>query len=338
MLELVLFGGFEVHGIDRIKIPKKGKALLAVLALDGERPRELIADLLWPYQGNEQSRHSLRNLLLAVRKAAPEIVRGTFDSCRLGDGVTSDVGKLIKCAFSDDLGHRRQVLNLYRGPLLDGFLIDSEPFGEWLAAERMRLQEIAISALCLAATSASSAGDHDLATTAARRAVQIEPFHEDSTVVLIDTLVAADRRSAAARSYIDCAALLKRELGVTPGEGLQAAARMLRDSGGITPFTVPETPKISTRGSPQPNPTPNPTRVPKEQVSRLSSRLEDLISATVMFNEACSAMSESIGTLTEAAAAVKRALDAAAAAKTRNDVRDIPGVWKDMPRAGASAP
>src|SRR5436305_3627714 len=45
------------------KLPKKARALLAFLAAqNGEAvSRERLADLLWPYQGSEQGRHSLRN-------------------------------------------------------------------------------------------------------------------------------------------------------------------------------------------------------------------------------------------------------------------------------------
>ena len=53
------------------KVPKKARALLGYLAAQGGQAvsRERLADLLWPYQGSEQARHSLRNCLLELRKA-----------------------------------------------------------------------------------------------------------------------------------------------------------------------------------------------------------------------------------------------------------------------------
>ena len=53
------------------KVPKKARALLAYLAVQGGKAvsRERLADLLWPYQGSEQARHSLRNCLSELRKA-----------------------------------------------------------------------------------------------------------------------------------------------------------------------------------------------------------------------------------------------------------------------------
>ena len=51
-----------------------------------------LADLLWPYQGSEQARHSLRNCLLELRKAlgrsASIHLVTDFANCRLKDVVT----------------------------------------------------------------------------------------------------------------------------------------------------------------------------------------------------------------------------------------------------------
>src|SRR5438270_9276761 len=75
------------------KVPKKARALLAFLAARAGQPvtRERLADLLWPYQGSEQARHSLRNCLLELRKA---LGRNTdahlvadFANCRIQDGI-----------------------------------------------------------------------------------------------------------------------------------------------------------------------------------------------------------------------------------------------------------
>src|SRR5215469_11887283 len=75
------------------KLPKKARALLAFLAAqNGEAvSRERLADLLWPYQGSEQARHSLRNCLLELRKAlgpqAASHLSAEFAACRLKDAV-----------------------------------------------------------------------------------------------------------------------------------------------------------------------------------------------------------------------------------------------------------
>src|SRR5690242_21774775 len=77
-LSISILGPLVIDSGDRRlgKVPKKARALLAFLAAQLGHPvtRERLADLLWPYQGSEQARHSLRNCLLELRKA---LGRGT---------------------------------------------------------------------------------------------------------------------------------------------------------------------------------------------------------------------------------------------------------------------
>jgi DNA-binding SARP family transcriptional activator len=125
------------------KVPKKARALLAFLAAQAGQPvtRERLADLLWPYQGSEQARHSLRNCLLELRKA---LGRGTdahlaadFANCRIQDAIV-DLVQFERQSRSPHRCDLQAAAELYRGELLADFDINSEPFQEWLAAERDR--------------------------------------------------------------------------------------------------------------------------------------------------------------------------------------------------------
>ena len=88
-----LLGPLVIEGEDRQfgKVPRKARALLAYMAAQRGRAvsRERLSDLLWPYQGSDQARHSLRNCLLELRKAlAPAAGRhlaAEFANCRLQD-------------------------------------------------------------------------------------------------------------------------------------------------------------------------------------------------------------------------------------------------------------
>src|SRR5215470_1649479 len=131
----------EESGLGRI--PKKARALLAYLAAQGGQAvsRERLADLLWPYQGSEQARHSLRNCLLELRKslgrsASIHLVTD-FANCRLKDVIT-DLDDFERSSRSRQREDLRAAAELYRGEFLGDFDIDSEPFQEWLAAERDR--------------------------------------------------------------------------------------------------------------------------------------------------------------------------------------------------------
>src|SRR6266436_7302186 len=125
------------------KLPKKARALLAYLAGQSGRAvsRERLADLLWPYQGSEQARHSLRNCLLELRKAlrpeAAQYLVCDFAHCRVRD-VVVDLDRFERLARGSQRSELQTAADLYRGEFLADFHIDSEPFQEWLAAERDR--------------------------------------------------------------------------------------------------------------------------------------------------------------------------------------------------------
>ena len=135
MLSIGVLGPLVINGGNHGKFPKKARALIAYLACQhGETvARNKLADLLWPYQGSEQARHSLRNCSLEVRKslgpALTHCFSTTFSTCQLVD-YQSDLEMLEAGANTDDFqGH------LYRGPFLTTLDINSEPWEDWVTSE-----------------------------------------------------------------------------------------------------------------------------------------------------------------------------------------------------------
>jgi DNA-binding SARP family transcriptional activator len=110
----------ESNGCRLDKLPKKARALLAFLAAqNGEAvSRERLADLLWPYQGSEQGRHSLRNCLLELRKAlgrgAASDLEGDFANCRIENAIV-DLDDFERLSRSQDRGELHMAADLYRG-------------------------------------------------------------------------------------------------------------------------------------------------------------------------------------------------------------------------------
>ena len=98
------------------KVPKKARALLAFLAAQGSQPvsRERLADLLWPYQGSEQARHSLRNCLLELRKAlgrgSDSHLETDFANCRVQSAVV-DLESFERLARSQQRRNWRRQQN-----------------------------------------------------------------------------------------------------------------------------------------------------------------------------------------------------------------------------------
>src|ERR1700745_2055652 len=102
------------------KLPKKARARLAFLAAQNGHAvtRERLADLLWPYQGSEQARHSLRNCLLELRKAlgqeASTHLMADFATCGIQHAKVDleDFERLSRSQHRCDL---QAAAELYRG-------------------------------------------------------------------------------------------------------------------------------------------------------------------------------------------------------------------------------
>jgi DNA-binding SARP family transcriptional activator/TolB-like protein len=220
------------------KLPRKARAMMAYLASQTGRPvsRERLSDLLWPYQGSDQARHSLRNCLLELRKtlgqSAGRYLAAEFANCRLQD-IETDIDRFEQLSRSKDRSELAIAAELYRGEFLADFIIDSEPFQEWLASERDRTLDLICGVLQRLTTLQDGAGEHEAAIKSARRLAALDPLSEIGQRALIRAYARAGRRPEALRQYRTCAEILKRELGVAPDAETQALANEIAHSGGI---------------------------------------------------------------------------------------------------------
>jgi len=230
------------------KLPRKARALMAYLAALGGRPvsRERLSDLLWPYQGSDQARHSLRNCLLELRKtlgeSAGRYLAAEFANCRLQD-IETDVERFEQLSRSKDRSELATAAELYRGEFLADFVIDSEPFQEWLSSERDRTLDLVCGILQRLTALQDDAGEHEAAIKSARRLAGLDPLSEIGQRALIRAYARAGRRPEALRQYRTCAEILKRELGVAPDAETQALANEIAHSGGIVDPANPRTPE-----------------------------------------------------------------------------------------------
>jgi DNA-binding SARP family transcriptional activator/TolB-like protein len=233
----------EVGGEPLGKTPRKARALLAYLAAQNCRAvsRERLADLLWPYQGTDQARHSLRNCLLELRKvlgASADAHLGTdFSSCRVHTAEV-DLDRFERLARSQQPDDLRAAAELYRGEFLADFVVDSEPFQEWLAAERDRTLDLVCSILQRLTEHLDAAGERDASIQAARRLVLLDPLSEIGHRALIRAYMHAGRRPEALRQFRNCTEILKRELDVAPDAETQALAKEIVRSDGVSEPTA----------------------------------------------------------------------------------------------------
>jgi DNA-binding SARP family transcriptional activator len=207
---------------------RKSEALLALLAL---RPgvahgRESLTAQLWPDVPDVQGRTSLRQALGHLRKSlGNETIVSSADKVHLDPArVWIDAAELAQLLTRPPI-ERAGVLELWRGPLLEGFPVVEEAFADWLANERARLLELVAARLeeCLAALSA--AGQIERALAVGARLVEIEPTRESVYRALMRLDVESGDRAAALRHYERCRDHLARALELAPSEETEQLRR-----------------------------------------------------------------------------------------------------------------
>lgn len=218
-----------------ISIPRRRvRALLFLLAaVEQPVPRSRLTATLWGDQPDREAARGLSDALYRLRGVlqaesagpSPRLVAGNDQvSLLLDDSSTIDVRTFEHALVSsiddsDPIPSLRAAVELWRGPFLDGFdLADCPDFEDWLARERLRIENRYVDALerlCRCYWEAGRAADIPFA---AGRLIEVDPLREDAHRWLMRSLAAAGNRSAALRHFESARLLLEEELGVGPEE------------------------------------------------------------------------------------------------------------------------
>jgi TolB-like protein/DNA-binding SARP family transcriptional activator len=267
VLTLRLLGTASIEGSEG---PVTGRAaqgrqlaLLALLALGRGRvlSRDKLIGLLWPETGPDRARPQLSNALYVLRNALrEEVVRSAADGLVLNpDVVTCDVA-----IFERLLGEGRtaEAVELYRGPLLDGFhLSGSLEFESWRDAERARLDERYATALDALAETEEAQGRFTAAVAWRRRLAAHDRYNGRVALRLMRALDAAGDRAGAIQHARIHATLLREEFDAEPDAEVTAFADRLRRE--PPPRTAAESAREPATSEPARGPvTPAPAREP----------------------------------------------------------------------------
>ena len=246
---LDLLGGFRLtSGNGRLVdvLAKKNRALLGILSLapHHEATRERLIGLLWSDRGEEQARSSLRQALASLRKDLAALDGDSLvlmgDRVRLDPNlVTVDVGEFLAASATAESTELRRAADLYTGPFLDGLDVADNAFEDWLREARADLAARAVKAL--ESLAASLAGAERVAI--AERLLALDPLREGSHLALMQAHIAQGDAALAIRQFETCKLLLKRELGVEPGEALRALRRSLDGPSARPPLVAASTHK-----------------------------------------------------------------------------------------------
>ncbi|MFM8320845.1 MAG: BTAD domain-containing putative transcriptional regulator, partial [Chloroflexota bacterium] len=231
-LTIRLFGLPEITQDGRaLDLPRrKSRALAYFLAAQpGPVRREALLPLFWIDLPRPSALQTLRTTLHGLKKALGEALLLDGDEIRLDPQVFVDVRAFESGlpSAAEDPARLAAVMDLYRGPLLQGFqLPDGGGFEDWAVLERERLARLARRGWQALAGLHEAAGDYQLAIQALEQALRENPLQEDLQREVIRLLFQAGDRPGAIRRYDQLRRLLDDEMGVPP----MAETRALYDA------------------------------------------------------------------------------------------------------------
>lgn len=234
MLKLKLFG---TPSIEAAAGPVTGRAaqgrrlaLLALLASARGRAvsRDKLIALMWPESPTDRARHQLSDDLYILRTALGEdAVRSVGDELSLNPGAIVSDAEMFERLL--DEGRHEAAVELFAGPLLDGFhLPDSVEFEQWLDVERTRLGRRYAAALESLAEQSEAKGEFAAAVSWWRRLAEHDPLNGRITLRLMRALDAAGHRADALKHARTHAVLLREEFDAEPDPEVMAFAERLR--------------------------------------------------------------------------------------------------------------
>jgi DNA-binding SARP family transcriptional activator len=218
-----------------IALKSREQRLVALLALEGQRPRGYLAGMLWPETVESKAAASLRAAVWQLEHTVPGLVVSSASQLGLAAQTRVDVAELR------DLTQRinamsvhpdavdgppleeclSMLLTLVQGELLTGW------YEDWVLYERTRLQQLRLVALEVIADRLTSRGQTAPAMMAAMAAVAIEPLRESAHRAVIRVHLTNGNYNDAIREYRSFAMRMMRELGVRPSAQIDALVRPL---------------------------------------------------------------------------------------------------------------
>ncbi len=238
-LELTFFGpprilraGQPVTGF----VSRKAQALFFYLAMTSQvHQRSHLAGMFWPDVEDARALKNLRDVLPNLHHLLHPyllVTRQTlaFDTRQPFTLDVAGVNRLERAA-SDELPLETQIelLDLYRGELLEGYYVDDAPeFEGWLVLERQRLREVVVRALQAAADACIRERTIPMGLALTGRLLALEPWREYAHRQRMALLVMADRREAALAQYQQCCTILRQEFDAAPSPRTSEMAKRIR--------------------------------------------------------------------------------------------------------------
>jgi DNA-binding SARP family transcriptional activator len=242
--------------------PRKTQELFAYLLLHNHRPhsREILANLMWSRSTTQQARKYLRHALWQLQSALSsayatggrDVVSVDHDWLRIDPQVDLwlDTAQFERAYLRvQGLSGRefdsrqsesvQQVLELYRGDLLEGW------YEDWCLFERERLQRLYLALLGKQMIYCETHGEYELGLDCGSRALQCDVAYERIHRRIMRLHYLAGDRTGALRQFQRCVSFLREELDVAPSARTLSLCEQIRSGRPLTsPGSAPERPKI----------------------------------------------------------------------------------------------
>jgi len=220
-------------------------ALLSMLAVARGKgvTRDRLAALLWEDTPEIPARQRLSDTIYHIHRAlGADAVTTAGQVVYLNPGtVSTDLGDFLDAIRRGD---RERAVELYRGPLLDGFHVSDAPaFDEWLEPERRRVSVRFTEALEALARTAEEAGDYAEAARRWRRLLADDPLNSPAAIALARALAATGDHGNALKVLEAHQTLLREEVGLDAGPGVPEAMAQIRAD--ATAAVRPGAPRIA---------------------------------------------------------------------------------------------
>lgn len=224
---VLLFGGpYVMLDGGRLEVPDGSKRLLAFVALSSGRVnRRYAAGSLWPLGNDERAAGNLRSALWRVKCAGIDIIESDKCSLTLRPGTVVNVsvlcewaGRLVDGSAKDTdlcaVNWRTDAMDL-----LPGW------YDDWVIFERERIRQRLLHAFEAMSRRLREAGRCAEAVEVAISAVSADPLRESANRVLVEAHLAEGNLVEGRRAYERYRDIIRRELGVEPGEQLAGLVR-----------------------------------------------------------------------------------------------------------------
>lgn len=208
-----------------VALPPRDQRLVALLLIEGRKPRSQLAGLLWPNSSEARAQANLRSTALDLRARAPGLVESHEGTLGLAGVVDSDLYRLRAALDGSGPGRTAVEQSEYLmgvRQLLPGW------YDDWLLGERRRLDELVLDRMSRVLEVLIEEQQSGHALPLARAAIEREPMRESAHRALARVHLLSGDRIAAWQVYVDFRHRSITEFGVAPSHQFDELMEPLR--------------------------------------------------------------------------------------------------------------